>query len=67
MKSESCRSSRRMTWPMARATAPSVAGKTGIHSSEKPAVFDRRTSKVTIFIWLSIRPSVTRCDSGLWK
>ena len=67
MNSLSCRSSRRITCPSASATAPSVPGKTGIHSSEKPAVFDRRTSKVTIFIWLSTRPSVTRCESGLWK
>src|SRR3972149_5170282 len=46
---------------------PSVPGKMGNHSSERAAVLESRTSKVTSFVLFSANPSAILWEYGLWK
>ena len=51
---------------IARMTARSVPTLTGTHSRDLAAVFDRRTSKVTISTPLSAIAQSMRCATGMW-
>ena len=55
-----------ITCPMARAMAPSVPGLGMKNSSEVPAVFDMRTSKVTSLAPLTNRPRWIRWAPATW-
>ena len=46
---------------------PSVPGKMGNHSSERAAVLESLTSKVTSFVLFSANPSAILWEYGLWK
>ncbi len=51
---------------MARSTARSVPTFTGTHSRDLAAVFDSRTSKVTISTLRSAMAFSSRCATGMW-
>src|SRR3989338_7816079 len=46
---------------------PSVPGKMGNNSSERAAVLESLTSKVTSFVLFSANPSAILWEYGLWK